>query len=38
MIDVMFDMPSNNHEELIITPEFAKEKIDKVSAVRLQAG
>ena len=26
MIDVMFDMPSNNHEEMTITPEFAKEK------------
>lgn len=38
MIDVMFDMPSDNHEELTITPDFAKEKIDKVSAVRLQAG
>ena len=38
MIDVMFDMPSNNHDELIITPEFAREKIEKVSAARLQAG
>ena len=38
MIDVMFEMPSNIHEELIITPEFAKEKIEKVSAIRLQAG
>ncbi len=38
MIDVMFDMPSNNHDELVITPEFAREKIEKVSAARLQAG
>jgi ATP-dependent Clp protease ATP-binding subunit ClpX len=38
MIDVMFDMPSNNHVELTITPEFAREKIEKVSAARLQAG
>ena len=38
MTDVMFDMPSNSNEDLVITPEFAKEKIDKVSAVRLQAG
>jgi ATP-dependent Clp protease ATP-binding subunit ClpX len=38
MTDVMFDMPSNDHVELIITPDFAKEKIDKVSAIRLQAG
>jgi ATP-dependent Clp protease ATP-binding subunit ClpX len=38
MIDVMFDMPSMDHEELIITPSLAREKIEKVSAVRLQAG
>lgn len=38
MVDVMFDMPSNSHGELIITPELAREKIDKVSAARLQAG
>jgi ATP-dependent Clp protease ATP-binding subunit ClpX len=38
MIDVMFDTPSDINEELTITPEFAKEKIEKVSAVRLQAG
>jgi ATP-dependent Clp protease ATP-binding subunit ClpX len=38
MVDVMFDMPSNSHGELIITPELAREKIEKVSAARLQAG
>jgi len=38
MIDVMFEMPSNNHGELIITPALAREKIEKVSAARLQAG
>ena len=38
MIDVMFDMPSGNHGELIITPALAREKIEKVSAARLQAG
>ena len=38
MVDVMFDMPSNNHGELIITPDLAREKIEKVSAARLQAG
>jgi hypothetical protein len=34
----MFDTPSDSHEEFIITPEFAREKIEKVSAARLQAG
>lgn len=38
MVDVMFDMPSNSHGELIITPDLAREKIEKVSAARLQAG
>lgn len=37
MIDVMFEMHSNDDKELIITPEFAKEKIDRVNAIRLQA-
>ncbi len=37
MIDVMFEMHSNEDKELIITPEFAKEKIDRVNAIRLQA-
>ena len=36
--DVMFEMPSGSHTEKIITPEFAMEKIDKLSAIRLQAG
>jgi ATP-dependent Clp protease ATP-binding subunit ClpX len=38
MIDIMFDMPSGNHGELVITPQVAREKIEKVSAARLQAG
>ncbi len=38
MVDVMFDMPSNSHGELVITPDLAREKIEKVSAARLQAG
>ncbi len=36
--DVMFEMPSGSHTERVITPEFAMEKIDKLSAIRLQAG
>lgn len=38
IMDVMFEMPSGNHTEIVITPEFAMEKIDKLSAIRLQAG
>jgi ATP-dependent Clp protease ATP-binding subunit ClpX len=38
MIDVMFEMPSGSSTEIVITPEFAKEKIEKVSAIRLQVG
>ncbi len=38
IMDVMFEMPSGDHTEIVITPEFAMEKIDKLSAVRLQAG
>jgi len=37
IMDVMFEMPSGNHTEVVITPEFAMEKIDKLSAIRLQA-
>ena len=37
MIDVMFDMPSGTTTEIVITPDFAREKIDKVSDVILQA-
>jgi ATP-dependent Clp protease ATP-binding subunit ClpX len=38
IMDVMFEMPSGSHTEVVITPEFAMEKIDKLSAIRLQAG
>ena len=37
IMDVMFEMPSGNNTEVVITPEFAMEKIDKLSAIRLQA-
>jgi len=38
IMDVMFEMPSGEHTEIVITPEFAMEKIDKLSAIRLKAG
>ena len=38
IMDVMFEMPSGDHTEIVITPEFAMEKIDKLSSIRLQAG
>ena len=38
IMDVMFEMPSGSNTEVVITPEFAIEKIDKLSAIRLQAG
>ena len=38
IMDVMFEMPSGSSKEIIIPPEFAAEKIDKLSAIRLQAG
>ena len=38
IMDVMFEMPSGSNTEVVITPEFAMEKIDKLSAIRLQAG
>jgi ATP-dependent Clp protease ATP-binding subunit ClpX len=38
IMDVMFEMPSGSKTEVVITPEFASEKIDKLSAIRLQAG
>lgn len=38
IMDVMFEMPSGSKTEIVITPEFAREKIDKVSAIRLQVG
>ena len=37
IMDVMFEMPSGPNTEVVITPEFAAEKIDKLSAIRLQA-
>jgi ATP-dependent Clp protease ATP-binding subunit ClpX len=37
IMDVMFEMPSGSNTEIVITPEFAAEKIDKLSAIRLQA-
>jgi len=38
IMDVMFEMPSGSKTEIVITPEFAMEKIEKVSAIRLQVG
>jgi ATP-dependent Clp protease ATP-binding subunit ClpX len=38
MIDAMFDMPSDGGTSMIITPEFASEKIERLSTLRLQAG
>jgi ATP-dependent Clp protease ATP-binding subunit ClpX len=37
MIDAMFDMPSEGGTSMVITPEFATEKIEKISTLRLQA-
>lgn len=37
IMDVMFEMPSGSTTEVVITPEFALEKIDKLSAIRLKA-
>ena len=37
-MDVMFEMPSGLNTEIVITAEFASEKIDKLNAIRLQAG
>ena len=37
MIDAMFDMPSEGGTSMVITPEFATEKIEKFSTFRLQA-
>lgn len=38
MMDVMYDMPSEVTKEVVITPELAMEKIEKVNAIRLQVG
>ncbi len=38
MIDAMFDMPSEGGTSMVITPEFASEKIERISTLRLQAG
>jgi ATP-dependent Clp protease ATP-binding subunit ClpX len=37
MIDVMFEIPSKDEKEVIITLELAKEKIDKINVQRLKA-
>ncbi|MCE1197811.1 MAG: ATP-dependent Clp protease ATP-binding subunit ClpX [Marinilabiliales bacterium] len=37
MIDAMFDMPSDGNKNMVITPEFALEKIERISTLRLQA-
>src|SRR5512133_2154056 len=37
IMDVMCEMPSGSKTEVVITPEFALEKIDKLSAIRLKA-
>jgi len=38
MIDAMFDMPSEEGTSMVITPEFAIEKIEKISTFHLLAG
>jgi len=38
MIDAMFEMPSEGGTIMVITPEFASEKIERISTLRLQAG
>ncbi|MEI7422339.1 MAG: ATP-dependent Clp protease ATP-binding subunit ClpX [Prolixibacteraceae bacterium] len=38
MIDAMFEMPSESGTSMVITPEFASEKIERISTLRLQAG
>jgi ATP-dependent Clp protease ATP-binding subunit ClpX len=38
MIDAMFEMPSEGGVSMVITPEFASEKIERISTLRLQAG
>ena len=38
MIDAMFDMPSEGGTSMVITPEFAIEKIEKISTFHLLAG
>ncbi|HEY5510107.1 MAG TPA: ATP-dependent Clp protease ATP-binding subunit ClpX [Prolixibacteraceae bacterium] len=38
MIDAMFEMPSEGGTSMVITPEFASEKIERISTLRLQAG
>lgn len=38
MIDAMFEMPSEGGKSMVITPEFANEKIERISTLRLQAG
>ncbi|MCL4481066.1 MAG: ATP-dependent Clp protease ATP-binding subunit ClpX [Bacteroidetes bacterium] len=37
MIDAMFEMPSEEGTSMVITPEFATEKIERISTFRLQA-
>ncbi len=37
MMDLMFEAPSNDEKELVISIEYAKEKIDKESLARLKA-
>ncbi len=37
MMDVMFDMPSKNEKEVLITLEYAKEKMGKINIQRLKA-
>lgn len=37
MIDAMFEMPSEGKSTMVITPQFALEKIERVSSLRLKA-
>ncbi len=37
MMDLMFDAPSNEEKDLLISLEYAQNKIDKESLARLKA-
>jgi hypothetical protein len=37
MIDVMFELPSSGENEITITEEYAKSKVEKINLHRLKA-
>jgi hypothetical protein len=37
MMDAMFDMPSKKEKEILITLEYAKEKMGKINIQKLKA-